>query len=95
MKIQCVSVTRVNISKKVSNVTLHRGPTIQTKMSLARTYCTINLPLSCAMEDCSIVRVQHLSVCVCVNDCVVSTSLSLVPGYDDLLAIVLCLTRMF
>jgi len=42
--------------------TLHHGHTIQTTMSLATAGidCTISLPLSRAMEDCSIVRVQQL-----------------------------------
>jgi len=43
---------------------LRRGPTIQTKMSLAtsRIYSTISPPLSGALEDCSIVRVQQLQM---------------------------------
>jgi len=42
---------------------LRRGPTIQTKMSLANAgiYC-ISQPLSGAMEDCSIFQVQQLQV---------------------------------
>jgi len=46
----------------LKQLTLHRGPTIQTKMSLvtAGIYCTISANFSGAMEDCSIVRVQQL-----------------------------------
>jgi len=45
-------------------LTLRRGPSIQTKMSLVATriYCTISPPLSGEMEDCFIVRVQQLQM---------------------------------
>jgi len=52
---------------------LRCGPTVQTEMSLATAgiHCTISPPLSGAMEDCSIVRVQQLRMlcrrrcCIC------------------------------
>jgi len=44
--------------------TLRRGPTIQTKMSLATAgiYCMISPPLSGVMEECFIVLVQQLQM---------------------------------
>jgi len=43
---------------------LRRGPTIQTKISLATAgiYCTTSLPLSSAKEASSIVQVQQLQI---------------------------------
>jgi len=54
---------------------MHRGSTIQTKMSLATAgiYCTISPPLSGAMENCSVVRVQQLAI-VCRRRCCMSAS---------------------
>jgi len=46
---------------------LRRGPTIQTKMSLATAgiYCTTSLLLSRAMEASSVVQVQQLQILYC------------------------------
>jgi len=52
---------------------VRRGPTIQTKMSLATAEidCTVSPPLSGAMEDCSIARGPQLQR-LCRQNCCMS-----------------------
>jgi len=64
----------IGLSKQVRlflNGTIKTVHTIETKMSLTTTriYCTISPPLSGAMKDCSIVRVQQLQMLYCRRCC--------------------------